>query len=172
MLAYPTMSTDMRDILARDAFIEPLDGRTLSIRVREREPKSLSEALTYCMKLETIYAASDQQRDQARPRQIRATQVDEVQSPQLQEVRSFSENKTYANDANSGGRSDVRRLRREHGRAVKAANAEMTTPAVEKCQNQERQEIAALRKQVEELKLQLPSVSASARAPPMTSPPP
>ena len=34
--AYPRVPHDVRDTLARDAFIEALDNRTLSNRVRER----------------------------------------------------------------------------------------------------------------------------------------
>ena len=172
MLAYPGIPSDMRDVLARDSFIESLDGRNLTLRVREKEPKTLAEALTYCMKLETIYAASDQQRDQARPRLVRAAQVNAAHLPPQPEMHPSFENKFYVDGTNQNKQSASRGSRRERGRMITTAAAEAVTLPVKGAQDQEREVVAALRKQVEELKLQLASITVSECAPPPVQTPP
>lgn len=44
VLAYPVPSNATTEILARDAFLESIRDRELSLRVREREPRTIDEA--------------------------------------------------------------------------------------------------------------------------------
>ena len=44
-LAYPGPATALLDIVGRDTFLEALDNQTLRVRILEKEPKNLDEAL-------------------------------------------------------------------------------------------------------------------------------
>ena len=44
-LAYPRMANEMCDIVGRDVFLAALDDRQLHVRILEKEPKTLDEAL-------------------------------------------------------------------------------------------------------------------------------
>ena len=44
-LAYPGPSSDLSEIVGRDAFLDALGNQALRIRILEREPRTLDEAL-------------------------------------------------------------------------------------------------------------------------------
>ena len=51
-LAYPGPSSSLLDIVARDAFLDALDDDKFRVRVLEREPKSIDDALSIACRLE------------------------------------------------------------------------------------------------------------------------
>ena len=54
ILAYPQAGQETREILGRDAFIDSLNNPALEFKVREKEPKSLNNALALAMELEAL----------------------------------------------------------------------------------------------------------------------
>ena len=50
-LAYPRMANEMCDIVGRDAFLAAFDDRQLHVRILEKEPKTLDEALKIAIRL-------------------------------------------------------------------------------------------------------------------------
>jgi len=67
------------EIVARDAFIDALDDRQLSLRVREKEPTTLEKAPRIAIRFEAYAGAADEDRvddgRHDRPRQIRGAAV-------------------------------------------------------------------------------------------------
>jgi len=55
-LAFPGQSGSMWEVMARDAFVESLDDPSLRIRVLERDPTTLEEALKIASRLEALGA--------------------------------------------------------------------------------------------------------------------
>ena len=53
-LAYPGKSSTLSDIVGRDAFLEALDDQALRIRILEKEPKHLDDALNMASRLEAF----------------------------------------------------------------------------------------------------------------------
>ena len=53
-LAYPGESSTLSDIVGRDAFLEALDDQTLRVRILEKEPKNVDEALNIASRLEAF----------------------------------------------------------------------------------------------------------------------
>ena len=53
-LAYPGKSSTLSDIVERDAFLEALDDQALRIRILEKEPKHLDDALNMASRLEAF----------------------------------------------------------------------------------------------------------------------
>src|SRR6218665_2620632 len=51
VLAYPVPSSETTEIVARDAFLEAIRNRQLSLKVREREPKTIDEAYRMALRL-------------------------------------------------------------------------------------------------------------------------
>jgi len=51
-LAYPGPSSDLSNIVARDAFLDALGDHSLRIRILKKEPENLEEALKLACKLE------------------------------------------------------------------------------------------------------------------------
>lgn len=79
-LAYPSTDPTTRNVLAREAFIEALNCRALEMKVREKDPRTLEEALRVAMRLETLYQTSMKRKEDPKPRQARqVTSVKEVQ---------------------------------------------------------------------------------------------
>ena len=73
-LSYPGPMNSTTEIVDRDAFIDALDDRQLSLRVREKEPTTLEEALRVAIRLEAYADVADGDRvddgRRDRPRQI------------------------------------------------------------------------------------------------------
>src|SRR5688572_12294603 len=66
VLAYPVPSNETTEIVARDAFLEAMRDRELSLKVREREPKTLDEAYRTALRLEA-YQRTMESDDRRRP---------------------------------------------------------------------------------------------------------
>jgi len=74
VLAYPVPSNETTEILAKDAFLEAIRDRELSLKVREREPKTIDEAYRVALRLSAYQSASDTD-DRRRPmNRVRGTQ--------------------------------------------------------------------------------------------------
>ena len=60
-LAYPGehSSSQLSALIARDAFLDALNDRDLYVRVLEREPQTIEQALSIACKLEAIYSSFD-----------------------------------------------------------------------------------------------------------------
>jgi len=84
--------------------------------------------------------------------QFRAVQVNAAHLLQQQEMHPSFENKLYVDGTNQNKQSAARGSRRERERMTTTAAAEAATLRVEGAQDKVREEEAALRKQVEELK--------------------
>ena len=59
VLAYPVPTNETTEIIAKDAFLEAMRDRELSLKVREREPKSLDEAYRTALRLEAYRSTMD-----------------------------------------------------------------------------------------------------------------
>ena len=55
-LAFPGQSGPMWEVMARDAFVESLGDQSLLIRMLERDPTTLEEALKIASRLEALGA--------------------------------------------------------------------------------------------------------------------
>ena len=53
-LSYPGESSALSDIVGRDAFLEALDDQTLRVRILEKEPKNVDEALNIASRLKAF----------------------------------------------------------------------------------------------------------------------
>ena len=60
VLAYRRIANEMCDIVARDAFLAALDDRQLHVRILEKEPKTLDEALQIAIRLAAFDRVEDQ----------------------------------------------------------------------------------------------------------------
>ena len=63
-LAYPSPPSALSDIVGRDAFLDALGNSGLRIRILEKEPKTLDEALTIACKLEAYDRSENDDHDQ------------------------------------------------------------------------------------------------------------
>ena len=59
-LAYPGPSTELSNVVARDAFLDALDNNNLRIKILEREPVSLDDALKLACRFEAFDKTSTQ----------------------------------------------------------------------------------------------------------------
>jgi len=74
VLAYPVPSNETTEIVAKDAFLEAIRDRELSLKVREREPKTIDEAYRTALRLSAYQQTADLE-DRRRPaNRIRGTQ--------------------------------------------------------------------------------------------------
>ena len=60
-LAYPSQVGELSEIVARDTFLDALNDRSLRVRILEREPQNLDEALNIACRLEA-YTAKNRRR--------------------------------------------------------------------------------------------------------------
>lgn len=87
-LAYPTAGADIIDQLAKDQFIDALDGRETRLKVRETNPATLDDAVSRALQLEAMDEAESQR---SRPsRHVRAVESstggDDATSDRLTEL--------------------------------------------------------------------------------------
>lgn len=93
-LAYPASTRDITEILARDAFLDAMSDVELSLKVREEEPKTLSEAFRMATRLE-IYRKSLIREDVfAEPRrncyrQVRALKQEDAMAQLTVELQNY-----------------------------------------------------------------------------------
>src|SRR5688572_2847956 len=83
VLAYPVPSNETTQIIAKDAFLEAMRDRELSLKVREREPKNLDEAYRTALRLEAYQRTNDADDRRRQPNRVRGTQETDL-SAQLQ----------------------------------------------------------------------------------------
>src|SRR5688572_30227604 len=83
VLAYPVPSNETTQIIAKDAFLEAMRDRELSLKVREREPKNLDEAYRTALRLEAYQRTNDADDRRRPPNRVRGTQETDL-SAQLQ----------------------------------------------------------------------------------------
>ena len=89
VLAYPVPANETTEIVARDAFIEAIRDRDLSLKVREREPKTIDDAYRVALRLAAYQQASDLE-DRRRPtNRVRGTQGDNVNAQLQSQLDSF-----------------------------------------------------------------------------------
>src|SRR5688572_14894191 len=74
VLAYPVPSNETTQIIAKDAFLEAMRDRELSLKVREREPKNLDEAYRTALRLEAYQRTNDADDRRRQPNRVRGTQ--------------------------------------------------------------------------------------------------
>jgi hypothetical protein len=56
-LAYPGQANELSDIVARDSFLEALDNHALRVRILDKDPKTLEDALSIACRLEAFEKA-------------------------------------------------------------------------------------------------------------------
>ena len=73
-LAYPGESSALSDIVGCDAFLEALDDQALRVRILEKEPKNLDDALNMASRLEAfdIMDSTGQEAEKSKSRFARA----------------------------------------------------------------------------------------------------
>ena len=71
-LAYPRESSALSDIVGRDAFLEALDDQALRVRILEKEPKNLDDALNLASRLEAfdIMGSTGPETDKNKPKML------------------------------------------------------------------------------------------------------
>ena len=69
-LAYPGESSVLSDIVGREAFLEALDNQALRVRILEKEPKNLDDALNMASRLEAfdIMGSTEQEAEKSKSR--------------------------------------------------------------------------------------------------------
>src|SRR6218665_1163455 len=80
VLTYPVPTNATTEILARDAFLEDIRDREFSLRVREREPRSIDEAYRIALGLSAFQRMSDgdhRRRSTNRVREMHGGDTDE-----------------------------------------------------------------------------------------------
>ncbi|KAK3744507.1 hypothetical protein QZH41_018273 [Actinostola sp. cb2023] len=68
--AYPSAAVDLRDILARDYFLDAITETDMRWKIRQARPKSLNEALGVAVELEAFMSAEKQRQRSARAAQV------------------------------------------------------------------------------------------------------
>ena len=89
VLAYPGPTSDLSNIVGRDAFLEALDNPDMRIRILEKEPKTLDEAFTMACRLEALHNSSigvhkstnNEDREKSNKRYLRTAGSDNVPMP-------------------------------------------------------------------------------------------
>ena len=73
-LAFRGLWSEAKDVIARDAFIDSLLDGDLTLKIREREPATLDQAVKIAIRLESyIAAANNDRRSEGEQSQVRAT---------------------------------------------------------------------------------------------------
>jgi len=89
VLAYPVPSNETTEIVAKDAFLEAIRDRELSLKVREREPKTIDEAFRMALRLSSYQQMSDAD-DRRRPaNRVRATQESDPMEQLNRKLENF-----------------------------------------------------------------------------------
>ena len=135
-LSYSHTDPDTRDLLARNSFIDALDKPGLILKVREKEPATLQQALALAVKLEVLYNSMNQQKEAVRPRQVRSTQL---------------ENKKKENTLSQSGTASPRQPRRNHVDNGKETSSNKK-PEGQSCPTQPQSAISALKEDIDRLR--------------------
>lgn len=94
-LAFPGPTNDTTEIIAKDAFLEAMSDRELSLKVREREPRTLDEAYRAALRLESYKRATEDERVYRKRytddhRQVRATTEEDVSERLFKQLTEFT----------------------------------------------------------------------------------
>ena len=81
--AYPEAIPDLQDSLAKDQFIDALEGREIRMKIRESGPKMLDEAVSRALQIEAMYEAES--------RRTKGRSVRVIQEPAQDERSAFAE---------------------------------------------------------------------------------
>jgi len=74
VLAYPVPSNETTEIVARDAFLEAIRDRELSLKIREREPKNIDEAYRIALRLGAYQNMAEGDDRRRAPNRVRGAQ--------------------------------------------------------------------------------------------------
>jgi hypothetical protein len=58
-LAFPGPNNPTAKLIAKDTFLDSLDGTDLILKIRERDPATLGEAYKHALRIETLLAKTD-----------------------------------------------------------------------------------------------------------------
>ena len=100
-LAYPGADQNIIEVLGRDAFIDSLSNPALEYKVREKEPQSLTQAVTLAMKLEVLHKAREVEKEATRPRFARGATNVELPSSHNGGVGNTKNKSDYDRKSNS-----------------------------------------------------------------------
>jgi len=89
VLAYPVPTNETTEIVARDAFLEAIRDRELSLKVREREPKTIDEAYRMALRLGAYQHVADTDDRRRQSNRVRGTQEADVDSRMQAQLNSF-----------------------------------------------------------------------------------
>jgi len=89
VLAYPVPSNATTEILARDAFLEAIYDRELSLKVREREPRSIDEAYRMALRLGAYQRMNDVDERRRAPNRVRGMHGGETSGQLQAQLDSF-----------------------------------------------------------------------------------
>lgn len=103
-LAYPAPTSETTEAIARDAFLDTMLDGELSLRVREKEPRSLDETFRTAVHLETYkksFRAPDAQETTRRDprRQVRSAKEDGAIAALTAQMKDFTEAQKKTQDA-------------------------------------------------------------------------
>lgn len=89
VLAYPVPANETTEIVARDAFLEAIRDRDLSLKVREREPKTIDEAYRVALRLAAYQQTSEMEERRRPANRVPGTQHDNPNSQLQSQLDSF-----------------------------------------------------------------------------------
>lgn len=89
VLAYPVPANETTEIVARDAFLEAIRDRDLSLKVREREPKTIDEAYRVALRLAAYQHTSELEERRRPANRVRGTQGDNCNAQLQSQLDSF-----------------------------------------------------------------------------------
>lgn len=89
VLAYQVPFNEATQIIARDAFLEAMRDRALSLKVREREPKTLDEACRTALGLEAYQHLTDADDRRRPPNRVRGTQETDINAQIQSQIDRF-----------------------------------------------------------------------------------
>lgn len=118
-LAYPAPASETTELIARDAFLDAMADSELSLKVREREPKSLDETFRTAVRLETYKRSlrdlsSDEGPRRDSRRQVRATKQEDTIAELAAQMKDMMEAHT-ALAAQVKDFMEVQHRHEEHG---------------------------------------------------------
>lgn len=112
-LPYPEPSSESTEAIARDAFLNAMLDGELSLKVREKEPKSLDETFRPAVRLETYkksFRALDPQdmiRSEPR-RQVRSTRQDDTIAELAAQFKNFMEVQRKDRESHEAWRKSIK----------------------------------------------------------------
>src|SRR6218665_1375870 len=98
ILAYPVPANETTEIVAKDAFLEAIGDKELSLKVREREPRTIEEVYRVALRF-AAYQQTSELEERRRLAQVRgAKESDPVEKLQRQMEKFFNEQRHWQQD--------------------------------------------------------------------------